>query len=217
MLVGAICVLLTIPALADQVQVYTSIYSSGIGGEFTAHPILWSWDPLKYYDESTSNIGDHDPSFQTFCIEYSERFSPGVTYNVTFGDNAMYGGVPGTGDPISLGTAWLYHEFQGQTLEEYAWDNPGRTTDAGILQQTIWYLEGEGSKPDDTKFLAMVEAQFTDPFADNLGTIPVKVMSLWGLDGSVAQDMLVCVPVPGAVLLGFLGLSAAGLKLRKRA
>ncbi len=46
-------------------------------------------------------------------------------------------------------------------------------------------------------------------------------VSIWLHDSGVTVYSIdvgtVCVPVPGAVLLGFLGLSAAGLKLRKRA
>ncbi|HNU30593.1 MAG TPA: hypothetical protein PKN00_15460 [Sedimentisphaerales bacterium] len=48
-----------------------------------------------------------------------------------------------------------------------------------------------------------------------------ETISVWVHDSGVYLDFVevatVCVPVPGAVLLGFLGLSAAGLKLRKRA
>jgi hypothetical protein len=46
-----------------------------------------------------------------------------------------------------------------------------------------------------------------------------EFVSVWLHDSGVTLDSIevgtVCVPIPGAVLLGFLGLSAAGLKLRK--
>lgn len=46
-----------------------------------------------------------------------------------------------------------------------------------------------------------------------------ETITIWLHDSGVALDFVdvatVCVPIPGAVLLGFLGLSAAGLKLRK--
>jgi hypothetical protein len=216
MFITAICALLAAPAFADTVQVWQQAgYSFGNGGEFTAKPSGWSWNPLIYYDDSTSNIGPYDPSFQTFCVETSEFFSPGVVYNVTFGSNAMYGGQAPGGDPISVGTAWLYHEFQKQTLDGYDWDTTDghRSADAGILQATIWYLEGEGGIPGNVKFLNQIP--FGNPFADNAGQIPVLVMSLWDANWNAAQDMLVCVPIPAAVLLGILGFCVAGLKLRK--
>jgi len=215
----AICALLAAPAFADTVQVYQTGYSSGSGGEFTAVPTNWSWDPLKYYDDSTSNQGGYVGSFQTFCIETAEFFSTGTPYNVTFGSNAMYGQNYPTGDPISRGTAWLYHEFQNQTLDGYEWDDvAGRQASAGALQATIWWLEGEGSDPGAGNiFRQAVVGKFgiAGAMANNNGAYPVLVMSLWQLNGGVAQDMLVCVPIPAAVLLGMLGLGAAGLKLRK--
>jgi len=138
---------------------------------------------------------------------------------VTFGSRAMYGRQP-SGDPISIGTAWLYHEFQNQTLDDYAWDPAGgRSASAGALQATIWWLEGEGDDPGAGNiFRQAVVGQFGDvdtAMANNNGAYPVLVMSLWTLDGGVAQDMLVCVPIPAAVLLAMLGMVAAGLKLRK--
>jgi len=225
MFITAICAVLAAPALAGPtVIVYQTGYSSGSGGEFTAKPIGWSWNPLPYYDTSTSNIGPWDPSFQTFCVESSEYFYPGTEYSVTFGDNAIKGGVGPLGDPISKGTAYLYHMFQNQDpkLTPYDWSEAGRSASAGALQNAIWALEGEGGGIN-AAYTNLLTARFGSVAAaqaDNAGLYPVKVMSLWdkGYPGDlshVAQDMLVCVPVPGAVLLGMLGLSAAGLKLRK--
>lgn len=65
-----------------------------------------------------------------------------------------------------------------------------------------------------------------DPRPDTLDYYPVyydSVAKLWRLEGMLADaaiwemDALAWVPVPGAVLLGLLGLSVAGIKLRKRA
>ena len=44
----------------------------------------------------------------------------------------------------------------------------------------------------------------------------VRILQFCNSDGTgYKQDQLYLVPVPGAVLLGILGLGAAGLKLRK--
>jgi hypothetical protein len=178
---------------------------------------------LAYYDASTSNQDQGRlPSFQSFCLEENEYIYAGSTFTAVLNSKAIYGGVGGgpQGDPISAGTAWLYHNFQNQTLPEYEWtDVAGRHASAAELQNTIWWLEQEAGDPGaGNTFRNQVIAEFgnaSNAMADNNGKYPVAVLNLYNGDGSRAQDMLVCVPIPGALLLGFLGLGAAGLKLRQ--
>ena len=53
-----------------------------------------------------------------------------------------------------------------------------------------------------------------DPWFDNTIRIGLRVQRT-GLDGE-ESDSLILVPVPAAVILGLLGLGAAGLKLRRK-
>ena len=101
---GVLCA----PALQAALQVTltqnTALYSYGNGGEFRAsgsviagvNPTLWGYSPAT----AQGGVGAY---FQTFCIETSEYFSPGVAYNSSLNSRAMYGGQFPNGDPISIG------------------------------------------------------------------------------------------------------------------
>jgi hypothetical protein len=183
-------------------------YQSGVGGEFNAYsaslnPIAMGYSPL-----TMANVG-HGMGFETFCMEYTEEFIPGGTYNYTISQAAIHGGVPGGSDPISLGTAWLYLNFAEGLLTGYDFTNAAnRTADAGQLQDTIWWLEGERPDPGATnQFRQLVISHFggaANAMADNNGFYGVEVLNLYYPDGTLSQDQLVLVPDSGttAVLLG---------------
>jgi len=172
-----------------------------------------------YYNLNTSNIGGYEPSFQTFCLEHGETFSPGTPYYVTISNMAINGGVSPGGDPISLGTAWLYQMFATGTLGNYNYDS-GRSTSAGLLQEMIWYLEGEiTAYTIGNPFAALLVSQFgslTNAMANNNGTYSVAVLNLYDSSGGLHQDQLVLVPEPSTLLLLGAGLLGLGLLGRRK-
>jgi hypothetical protein len=223
-------------------------YTSGQGGEFTLNITGGLDNVLNNYSTNTKNVNENDTStFQTFCLETNEYIYKGLTYDTTIQTSAVGGGSgpqPLNPDPISQGTAWLYHQFTDGTLKglegttekpyNYSESGSGRSTSAGLLQNTIWWLEGElwykngsgvyeNKQPENNIFTTAVKNQFIDP-TENATTAQfeeygVKALNLTRIvDGQKVpyQSMLVRtssgtsnVPLPPAVWL--LGTGLIGL------
>ena len=226
---------------------WTRVYSKGRGGEFTLYNYTSTEKLLisnSAYASSTSGLAGHAESFQTFCVETDEFVDTGMriwgseaavaTPDVYgSGSHAWNGGANSTtGDDLDPRTAYLYTQFATGQLSGYAYTGTvnglDRNQTAGALQRTIWYLEDEvenfTSKFMDVE-LNSAQQTLTLSWLVEANTVNwkdignVRVLQLYKGTSALKQDQLYLqeIPVPGAVLLGLLGLSAAGIKLRKYA
>lgn len=170
-------------------------------------------------------VGGGDP-WESFCMEIGEGL-PGGVYNATYGDRAYYGGPPPaggpSGDPLSVGVAWLYSKFRNGSLPGYDYNfGAGRKASAWALQNAIWMLEDESSPSMDPLagqyYYDLAQSTFSGQAkADNAGRFSVYVVNLTTESGARVQDQLDRLP-DGGSMLGLLGLSLASLRVfaRKR-
>ena len=212
------------PAVQAQMQVtlYQDIYnySYGDGGEFNAVPnaALLSVNPtLAGYTPATANLAAGPVNFQTLCVETTEYFTPGDTYNVLISDGILPDDQFPSGEPITMGTAWLYSQFAAGTLTGYDYtEGSGRIATAGDLQQAIWYLQGDvgslvNGSANGTAFYNEAATALGMANINNAANGAYGVVCLNLRDGN-DQDQLMVVPEPSVVSFGLLLLLPLGLK-----
>jgi hypothetical protein len=211
----------------------TNPYQYGDGGEFTAlAPSLGV--PAGYSSLATLSVNGVT-GFETFCVEDQVDFSVGTTYYYTEGSTLQQTGA-GVKDQLTVGVAWLYEQFATGALssEGYNYTNAAtRLIDAGELQSTLWYLQGEPAdsnvfpnQPDDP-FTTLVINEFGSLAAaqaaatpDEFGVQVLELTSSPGDAGTVAQDQLIyTTPVSvadGGTTIGLLAISLLPLVFFRR-
>ena len=75
-------------------------YQSGVGGEFNAYSASLNPTSMGYSSATMRDVG-HGMGFETFCLDYTEHFTPGGTYNYTISQAAIHGGVSRVGSPFA--------------------------------------------------------------------------------------------------------------------
>ena len=213
--------------MADTVVLTQGPFAYSDGGEFTAVTTPTLAD-LGAYSPYTSTA----TSFQTFCVQDTTDFQPGVSYyytlsSISLGGPGFPGGNVGVGSPnsypLSEGTAWLYSQFALGTLGGYDFANTlsDRQTDAGLLQSAIWALQGGQVDPGYpsgtagniyyTEALAALGANLNTA-ATKSTDFGVQIMNLMDADGGNYQNQLIYTGVPdGGATVALLGLGLAGL------
>ena len=178
--------------------------------------------------EFYADVGNNGSiDFITFCLEYNEHIAYNTVYYFGVSEAAKYQGLsegnPGSVDPISRATAWLYLQALSGVSGALGYDSTQAA--ANLMQTAIWYFEGESGGSGQTELnnsyvAAAISANggtLAAAQADNGGFYGVGVMNLWAnADGTGArQDQLIRVPDGGTTLV-FLGMAMTGLAAANR-
>lgn len=215
-------------AAAFDIRFQSGSFQAGDGGEFVA---VTSTSFLSYYHPSALQTVGGVKGFSTFCLERSEHINFGQTYSGALNDRALNGGIDThelpnlTGDPISLGTAWLYSQFAAGSLTGYDYgtapyssgETASRKGDADTLQKAIWMLEDELPMDATNFYVSLASTKLgglAAAQASSGGAYGVKVINV--TEGSTRrQDALVKVPDGGSTAL-MMGAAVAALAWRRR-
>lgn len=219
-IVAAVCALACSSALADitvslvelstdpagSVTVSSSGYDGGaLAGVYKLHikdPSAGYTGPLGYVD--------------SFCIDIWDLTQPGyTTYTVVGLDQAPDLGAGPMGNVKAADLAELLNKN---------WVAGMTPTQKTALQLAVWEVVDELSSNSydisSGQFSATGDGSVITEATNMLATITTGASS-WAnylaLTTTLDQDYVVKVPLPGAVLLGAIGLIAAGRKLRKLA
>lgn len=210
------------------IKIHQNSYSSGIGGEFTVESLdnELALHAGAYTGYNTKGVRTGNFNFETFCLEYNEHFSPGGTYYAEI--NPLHRAISGDSsagyDVISKGTAWLYLQFISGSLTGYQYyDTANRKTQAGKLQQAIWFLEDEGQGSINNDYVQLAISNFggIETAHDDYVGVDVSVLNVWADSSKTVfrQDQLIDpapVPEPATLLLLGLGIFGLGVASRKK-
>jgi len=204
-LVALICAFIAMPARAD---IFSEDFESGLGawtgagggvhhGQIVDDPL----DPSATNKNQVLNFSELDSSGDIFTSADAFALTPGQSYSISFDylGLARQGSVAGDFG----GYAGLSEGLPGSHMWYYATGSASGAQDV-LLDDGQWHR---------------YTYTFTAPIS-GLNAVHLMFEDFHysgGVAGDAYFDNINFVPVPGAVLLGMLGLSVVGVKLRKRA
>jgi hypothetical protein len=151
-------------------------------------------------------------SFITFCLQRTQFISFNTPYRV--GSVTGYADDAAGNDPIESQTAWLYTQMR---LNPNSIGYLHNQTQANLLQNAIWFFEGEitltSAQAQANTYIVQANQAVSGGFS---GIGNVRVANLYTMSGQRAQDQLILqVAEPASLTMFASGLLAFGVFRRR--
>jgi len=219
----AALVCMSVPVMGDPFTVVYDTVAPGHDYYFSLNSgASYSWTRAGVYnlDISATDPGDMvtDGDYESFCIDVWDYAGTGYDYKDVVLEDApdYFSGGMGSGKAGKI--AYLLDSYWNDSYLT----GVNANKNAAALQLAIWEIVAEG---EATYGLEIGSFRATDYGTNDARTLADTWLSSLGtgnvgnyiaLTSSTKQDYVVRVPVPGAVLLGMLGLGYAGVRLRRK-
>jgi len=156
-----------------------SLFASIIGtGQLTiTAPGLASGDvDGPYYVAATPTSGSSaGTSFETFCIGSQVDFYSGQSYGYQISTTVS---AFGSAAYVTLGTAWLYSQFAAGHLGPNTVNANNSGTANDMLQQAIWFLQGQTGGVNNADVTAAIAAVGSGYLGNANGAFGVYALNL---------------------------------------
>jgi len=217
-LVAVVCLGASLASAATPTVTIRQVFDTSVpGGEFDLQVRSGSLG----FVASPQTRSDYAPGFRTFCVQTSQDFNSGATYEAVVSTHTDH--TVTDQHPLDPRVAYLFHQWNkgdmvlGSYAYDYARNTLGRRASGGHLQSVIWALQNGAAAPSDPIENAWYTAAHVAvngdaghgiaPIWSGLGSVRVLNLESYDKNGNSLdwQDQLIETPEPATLALLAIG------------